>query len=217
MKRSRERWPWIGGLLALSLLLVAPAREGVAVDVEHRPLKDAVRDAYIVARVRITSREPVLFEFEGQEEICGYRYRAEVTRSYKGPQRSFEFFASDPRDSGGIGKEHLVIASQLSLELRRSLTDTGLEQLEGVHQKRYLCVLSTNEIFVPDGDQMLIPFDERARETFGEDEWLRVSRLSVVSDYDYEMRKVEPGGTAEPYPVVRWSDVEKTIRKALQE
>jgi len=57
---------------ALALSLTADASVVVP------PFDTYVRGAIIVARARITGREPVTFDFDGRSELCGYaRYRCE--------------------------------------------------------------------------------------------------------------------------------------------
>jgi hypothetical protein len=115
-------------------------------------------------------------------EVCGYRYRAEAVQSYKGPSGSIVFFDVNPEDFGGLGREHLLFAYRQDSQQRRESARmyVVLDDVPSLGRERALCRILADELSAGEPRQTLIPFDDDARKSVGEDEWLRVNRLNIL-------------------------------------
>jgi len=201
--------------IALSPILacLAVVWEANSVSGSRISWRERVRNsADVVARVHLLDRQDVEFEFEGKREICGYRYRANVIKAYKGPEGEIEFFgAHEDRAPGGA---YLIVAAVFSMQERYAEVEAVRREMKGVERARQVCRVLASEAGVLSGDEMFVPFDEEAPANLGGGEWLRVPRTSRVA-LEPGIRSMDMTASDGPYTLLRWSDVEEIIRAAI--
>lgn len=191
-------------VVTAATVLVAPFTcPGSTVD--QALLEDFVRDVAIIARVRILDWEPIEFSQEGAPITCGVRYRASILESFKGPTGAVTFLSSAAECPTGQNVEYLVFlydrAPEYTELLSRRAEMTSDDYLECQLQER----LFTREYF-----QMLLPIVRPDQND--PQEWLQVSRRSMVLDERFRQRSGADGST-----LVAWKNVKRVVEATISE
>lgn len=179
----RQSWKFIFAAMLMASSPVAAQPSYYASDVlMFMDFGDALNHAAIVARVHLISRvsvgtrpavetgrkdwQPGLDE----EPSCGYLYKAEVVKSYKGNEKEFDFFSAVDDDFSGFDHDYFVIVFQ-RLPDRHLLDLDDLTLTIPDEQAREINCLISQKYYVGRLEQSMFSFDLAASQQLG-GEWL---------------------------------------------
>ena len=146
------------------------------------PISTMVREASVVARVRITGRSPVtptgIDEHAHPGEVCGYYYHAVVLEALKGGGSPVNFFMSEDKDFQGYELEYLVFALRRNPEAWLTHIRSISAMMDDADLTKQIC-RSFGNLYVPTKIQLLVPFDTSAQRIFG-GRWANFGRRSMT-------------------------------------
>jgi hypothetical protein len=187
------------------------------------PLEYSVRDATIVARVRIVgeTRQYLGLQAPGMnKQVCGYVLTAVTTASFRGRVKQFKFFASTNSGFAGIDRDYFAIVFSRDIPSSNQDVATGaLSESQELKGDSWINCALANKNYVSGRYQTLWSFDGDAQKRWG-GEWLLAASGSDGLFCGYNASEVYPRGAEikiwapgdnRRYYFVKWSDIEHQV------
>jgi hypothetical protein len=170
------------------------------------PLNIVVAEARAIFVAKVLDADPVEFEFDQNTHVCGFRYRAQIERAFKGPSHTIEFFDPSSKNPLKTGDRFLAFLFSYDVdkhesEAARSRTESDLRQAE------YLCQIKWINLTAKEIPRTLIRF----LEPFDSTDWLEIPELGPSPPREVRLRVVEGRNVA------RWDDMAQQIEQLLRE
>jgi hypothetical protein len=138
--------------------------------------------ATTVARVRISTREPMIYDWEQKSSPCGYHYYSDVVDSLKGESKYLDFVSSEVVEPGS---DCLVAVVDLAGELPAEIDDPELTERDAVYLRcrvkvpRYALDMirleeQGGDWLVPTAGARILPDSLVQEQTGGRIPWLNV-------------------------------------------
>jgi len=190
-------------------LLVAPL---VASDRFELGMPDVVSLADRIAWVHVEGREEVRLSEHG-DYLCGYVYSATVVRPIKGDRSSFRFFSQYEWTKDGGNRDYLVLAHRWSVEGLEMLRERLSRRIAGPELERAECGLGSAEFLSQTAPrEMMIQIVATGPH---KDQPVGLSSQSNFLGRDeFPHEELRLGDTH--VWAVKWADIERTIRQALE-
>lgn len=169
------------------------------------PLEELLADAVHVARIRITDRRAVMFEFEGRRLVCGYVYQANLLENLKGKGRETTFFGDGNEGFVDTHRDYFALVFERTEEEAAELRRTVIPQLDDLGRAHLECQMRADHLFVKSKPQTLVPFERGTVQP--NEEWVVPTTISAIPTEELGER-LEDGR-------VRWPDLKRAVLRLM--